>query len=70
VLFTKNKSVILKATIIKKTIISLFFLGTVGFTNAQFNLGSVTKAAGKGVSALTFTNADAIKLSKDSVDYI
>jgi len=45
-------------------------LGTVGFTNAQFNLGSVTKAAGKGVSALTFTNADAIKLSKESVDYI
>lgn len=54
----------------KKSILSIFLLGTMGFMNAQLNLGNITKAAGKGVSALTFTNADAIKLSKESVEYM
>lgn len=54
----------------KKAILSLMFLGTMSTVNAQLNLGNITKAAGKGVTALTFTNSDAAKLSRESVEYM
>lgn len=36
----------------------------------KFNLGKAASAASKGASALTFTNEDAIRLSKEAVDWM
>lgn len=36
----------------------------------RFNLGKAASAAAKGVSALTFTNEDAVKLAKDAVEWM
>ncbi len=42
-----------------------------GIANAQkLNLGKAASAASKGVSALTFTNEDAIRLSKEAVEWM
>lgn len=38
--------------------------------NAQINLGKMTKAASKGVTALSFSNADAQKLAKEGVTWM
>ncbi|BAP29065.1 peptidase M48 [Chryseobacterium sp. StRB126] len=54
----------------KKIIICLTFLGAMNSMNAQFNLGKAAGVVTKGAKALTFTNEDAIKLSKESVDWM
>src|SRR5690606_8770024 len=36
----------------------------------KLNLGKAVGAASKGVSALTFTNEDAVKLAKDAVEWM
>ncbi|MDF2934510.1 MAG: peptidase [Chryseobacterium sp.] len=55
----------------KKIIIGLFLLGSIHAVQAQkINLGKAAGVVSKGASALTFSNQDAIKLSKESVDYM
>lgn len=55
----------------KKIIIGALFLSSLSAVHAQkINLGKATDVLSKGAKALTFTNADAIKLSKESVDYM
>ncbi|MEI7488745.1 MAG: M48 family metalloprotease [Chryseobacterium sp.] len=55
----------------KKIIIGVFLLGTICEANAQkIILGKAVDVVSKGSKALTFTNEDAIKLSKESVDYM
>lgn len=55
----------------KKMIVLSILLGSVhGFQAQKINLGKATDIVSKGAKALTFTNADAIKLSKESVDYM
>ncbi len=55
----------------KKIILSLLLIGSAGAFQAQkINLGKAVDVASKGAKALTFTNADAIKLSKESVDWM
>lgn len=55
----------------KKIIIGVFLLGTICEANAQkISLGKAVDVVSKGSKALTFTNEDAIKLSKESVDYM
>lgn len=55
----------------KKILVSLVLVATTCTFQAQkINLGKVVDVASKGAKALTFTNADAIKLSKESVDYM
>jgi len=55
----------------KKIIIGVFLLGTICGVNAQkISLGKAMDVVSKGSKALTFTNEDAIKLSKESVDYM
>ena len=39
-------------------------------SNAQISLGKITDVAGKGLKALTFSNADAINLSKEAVEWM
>ena len=41
-----------------------------GIANAQFTLDKAIGAASKGAKALSFTNEDAKKLSKEGVDYM
>lgn len=55
----------------KKIILCAIILGGVGTIQAQkISLGKATDIAGKGLKAMTFSNADAITLSKESVDYM
>lgn len=55
----------------KKIIFCAIILGGAGTTQAQkISLGKATDIAGKGLKAMTFSNADAITLSKESVDYM
>lgn len=54
----------------KKIIVCLTILGAMNSMNAQFNLGKAAGVVTKGAKALTFTNEDAIKLSKESVDWM
>lgn len=55
----------------KKIIIGAILLGSVCHIQAQkINLGKATDLISKGAKAFTFTNADAVKLSKESVDYM
>ncbi len=55
----------------KKIIIGVFLLGSLQAVKSQkINLGKATDIISKGAKALTFTNEDAVKLSKESVDYM
>lgn len=55
----------------KKIIISALLLGAMYGVQAQkINLGKATDIVSKGAKALTFTNEDAITLSKESVEYM
>ena len=55
----------------KKISITLMLLGAVYSVNAQkINLGKAVDVVSKGAKAFTFTNEDAIKLSKESVDWM
>ncbi|CAD7803182.1 Metalloprotease LoiP [Chryseobacterium aquaeductus] len=55
----------------KKIIIGAILLGSLCHVKAQkINLGKAVGVVSKGASALTFTNEDAIKLSKESVGYM
>lgn len=54
----------------KKVILSLIIVSSFGFANAQISLGKATKIAEKGVKALTFSNEDAKRLSKEAVDWM
>ncbi|MCD0453949.1 M48 family metallopeptidase [Chryseobacterium sp. LC2016-27] len=55
----------------KKILISALLISAVTGVQAQkINLGKAAGVVSKGASALSFSNADAIKLSKESVDYM
>lgn len=55
----------------KKLIFSALVLGALQTANAQkISLGKAAGIASKGVTALSFSNADAIKLSRESVEYM
>lgn len=54
----------------KQILTTMFIAGTCIAMNAQINLGKITSVAGKGVSALSFSNSDAQKLAKEGVDYM
>jgi metalloprotease len=55
----------------KKITICLMLIGAAHFVDAQkINLGKAAEVVSAGAKGLTFTNADAIKLSKESVDYM
>ncbi|WP_419868936.1 M48 family metallopeptidase [Chryseobacterium sp. CT-SW4] len=55
----------------KKITLCLVLLGAVCSVQAQkINLGKAANAVSKGAKAFTFTNEDAIKLSKESVDWM
>ena len=54
----------------KKMILTAMCFGAIATSQAQINLGKVTSAASKGVQALSFSNEDAQKLSKESVDWM
>ncbi len=55
----------------KTFILSLAAICFAGIVNAQkINLGKAASAASKGASALTFTNEDAIRLSREAVDWM
>ena len=54
----------------KKIMLTALSLVAMATAQAQINLGKMTGAASKGVQALSFSNADAQKLSKESVDWM
>lgn len=55
----------------KKTIILMLVLGGLtSFSAQKITLGKAVDVASKGAKALTFTNEDAIRLSKESVAYM
>ncbi|QDP85586.1 M48 family metallopeptidase [Chryseobacterium sp. SNU WT5] len=54
----------------KKMITTMLFVAIGMSVNAQINLGKMTKAASKGISALSFSNADAQKLAKEGVAWM
>ncbi|MDH6252073.1 putative metalloprotease [Chryseobacterium sp. H1D6B] len=55
----------------KKVFIGVFLLGMIhAFQGQKINLGKAVDVVSKGSKALTFTNEDAVKLSKESVDYM
>ena len=55
----------------KKIMLSLMSFGAMYSINAQkINLGKAAGTVSNGAKALTFTNEDAIKLSKESVDWM
>lgn len=57
--------------IMKKITLCLLFLGAMNAVSAQkINLGKAAGVVSKGAKALTFTNEDAVKLSKESVDWM
>ena len=51
-------------------IFSVALLGFMCAANAQINIGKATGAVTKGAQALTFSNQDAINLSKEAVDWM
>lgn len=54
-----------------KKLITTVLIASAGFVaNAQINLGKMTKAASTGITALSFSNADAKKLAKEGVDWM
>lgn len=55
----------------KKMIIAVLALGAMQSVQSQrINLGKAADIVSKGAKALTFTNQDAARLSKESVDYM
>lgn len=54
----------------KKIIFSVALLGFMYSAHAQINIGKATGAITKGAQALTFSNQDAINLSKEAVDWM
>ena len=54
----------------KRIIAGALILGAFSMSNAQISLGKITDVAGKGLKALTFSNADAINLSKEAVEWM
>lgn len=55
----------------KKITVCLILLGAMQVVNAQkINLGKAASVVSNGAKALSFTNEDAIKLSKESVDWM
>lgn len=57
--------------IMRKITLCLLFLGAMNAVSAQkINLGKAAGIVSKGAKALTFTNEDAVKLSKESVDWM
>lgn len=55
----------------KKIILGAFVLSAMQTVNAQkISLGKAVDVVSKGSKALTFSNADAVALSKESVDYM
>ena len=54
----------------KRIVCTLLLVSASISLSAQFNLGKMTKAASKGVSALSFSNADAQKLAKEGIAYM
>jgi len=54
----------------KKAILTALCMVAVATAQAQINLGKMAGAASKGVKALSFSNEDAQKLSKESVDWM
>ncbi len=54
----------------KRGLMTAFLLGMFMTSHAQINLGKAANAVAKGAKALTFTNADAAKLSKEAVDWM
>ncbi|WP_292009009.1 M48 family metallopeptidase [Chryseobacterium sp.] len=55
----------------KKITLCLVMLGVFSTAEAQkINIGKAANAVSKGAKAFTFTNEDAIKLSKESVDWM
>lgn len=56
---------------IKKIILTALCVGAFGFCQAQkINLGKAASAVSKGAQALAFSNEDAKKLSKESVEWM
>lgn len=51
----------------RKIITSVLVVAATVTLNAQLNLGKMTKAAEKGVQAMSFSNADAQKLAKEGI---
>lgn len=54
----------------KKILLSALFVCGVASMNAQFKLDKALGSASKGVKALSFSNEDAKKLSKEGVDWM
>ena len=54
----------------KKTILTALCMVAVATAQAQINIGKMASAATKGVQALSFSNEDAQKLSKESVEWM
>lgn len=54
----------------KKTILTVLCMVAVATAQAQINIGKMASAATKGVQALSFSNEDAQKLSKESVEWM
>ena len=55
----------------KKIILTALSVGVLGFCQAQkINLGKAASAVSKGAQALAFSNEDAKKLSKESVEWM
>lgn len=54
----------------KKIITTVLVVSATVTMSAQFNLGKMAKAAGKGVQAMSFTNAEAQKLAKEGIVYM
>ncbi len=54
----------------KKVISAVIVIGSWWTVHGQINLGKITKAASKGITALSFSNADAQKLAKEGVDWM
>ena len=54
----------------KKILLSAFIVCGVASMNAQFKLDKAIGSASKGVKALSFSNEDAKKLSKEGVDWM
>ncbi|WP_300674216.1 M48 family metallopeptidase [Soonwooa sp.] len=54
----------------KKLIIGAFLIGSCATIKAQFNLNKALDVGTKGLKALTFSNADAVKLAKEGVAWM
>ncbi|MET4080868.1 putative metalloprotease [Pedobacter sp. UYP30] len=54
----------------KKLITTTLIVAVAFYANAQIKLGKMAKAASKGVTALSFSNADAQKVAKEGVDWM